>query len=295
MGTVSFIAVFVGGILALLSPCAALLLPSFFTYAFTRPREVLARTVVFYLGLCLTLVPLGMGAAAASRLIYGQRTLLIEISGWVIIGFGLAMAAGIGFSVPGIGRLQGRYQARLGEAASWTPTLALGAVYGLAGFCSGPILGSVLTIAAAGQDPVRGALLLATYAAGMCVPLLALALIWRRGTWTGRAFLRGRAVRLGPVRTHSTSLIAGLLMVGIGVLFLRYDGTAGITGLFGFDTVDLEYAANRLVQNATRQVPNWALPALVALGAAAVLVRRWRHGAPDREPVPPPKERSGRA
>ena len=59
-------------------------------------------------------------------------------------------------------------------------TAGLGAAYGLAGFCAGPILGAVLTVAAAGRDPLRGAVLLGVYALGITAPLFALAGLWQR-------------------------------------------------------------------------------------------------------------------
>jgi cytochrome c biogenesis protein CcdA len=75
---VGFLASFLGGLLSLLSPCSALLLPAFFAYAFQSRYELAWRTAVFYAGLTATLVPLGMGLAAVSRLVYGQRGTLIS-------------------------------------------------------------------------------------------------------------------------------------------------------------------------------------------------------------------------
>jgi cytochrome c biogenesis protein CcdA len=40
-----------------LSPCSALLVLAFFAYAFQSRRRLLAKTVVFYVGLATTLVP----------------------------------------------------------------------------------------------------------------------------------------------------------------------------------------------------------------------------------------------
>jgi hypothetical protein len=65
----SFLASFLGGLLSLLSPCSALLLPAFFAYAFQSRGVLVGRTAVFYLGLCATLVPLGMGISAVSTLV----------------------------------------------------------------------------------------------------------------------------------------------------------------------------------------------------------------------------------
>lgn len=146
MSEVGVLVAFAAGILALLSPCSALLLPSFFAYAFTSRRALVARTAVFYLGLVVTLVPLGTGASAASLLFYGHRPFLIAVTGWTIIGLGVLQLLGRGFAAPGAQRLQAAVSARSG--GGWLSTLFLGAAYGLAGFCSGPVLGAILTVAA---------------------------------------------------------------------------------------------------------------------------------------------------
>jgi cytochrome c biogenesis protein CcdA len=48
---ISYLAAFFGGILSLLSPCSALLLPAFFAYAFQSRKDLLTKTAIFYLGL----------------------------------------------------------------------------------------------------------------------------------------------------------------------------------------------------------------------------------------------------
>ena len=53
-----------GGVLSLVSPCSALLLPSFFAYAFDNVGKLLVRTTVFWLGLAVVIVPLGEGVGA---------------------------------------------------------------------------------------------------------------------------------------------------------------------------------------------------------------------------------------
>lgn len=275
------LAAFAAGILSLLSPCSALLLPSFFAYAFTNKRALVARTLAFYAGLLLTLVPLGTGAAAASTLFYGHRPLLIAVAGWTIIGLGILQLLGKGFALPFAARLQSWSSSR--EGSGWLSTVILGAVYGLAGFCSGPVLGAILTVAAVQDSPWHGGALLAVYALGMTAPLLALAALWDRFDLGGRRWLRGRSLAWGPLRVHTTSAVAGLLFVTIGAVFLRYDGTAGITGAFGMgDTVDLEFSAQRAIADWAAAVPDWLLPAGVLLGASALAWRRHRRSDPGR-------------
>jgi cytochrome c biogenesis protein CcdA len=275
MRDVGFLAAFAAGVLALLSPCSALLLPSFFAYAFSSARALVARTLLFYVGLLLTLVPLGTGAGAASSLFYGHRPLLITVAGWAIIGFGLLQVLGRGFTIPFATRLQGALARR--NEADRLSTLALGAVYGLAGFCSGPVLGAILTVAATRPTPWEGGLLLAVYALGMAAPLFLLAALWDRFDLGSRRWLRGRVLALGPLRVHTSSLVAGLLFIAIGVLFLRYDGTAGVVGLLGVgDTTDVELAAQQAVTDWSGAVPAWLVPVVVLLVALVVAARRIR-------------------
>jgi cytochrome c biogenesis protein CcdA len=280
MTEVGLLAAFAAGVLALLSPCSALLLPSFFAYAFASRSALLLRTAAFYVGLLLTLVPLGTGAGAASSLFYGHRALLIAVAGWSIIALGVVQILGKSFAMPFAGRLQAWSSRRSAGGATWVSTVALGAVYGLAGFCSGPVLGAILTMAATQDSPLQGGLLLAVYALGMAAPLFVLAALWDRFDLGRRSWLRGRMLHLGPVRVHSTSLVSGLLFVAIGILFLRFDGTAGITGVLGLgDTTDLEFEAQRWISDAAAAVPAWALPAAIAVVAGLVAWRRTRHSS----------------
>ncbi|MFE0724396.1 cytochrome c biogenesis CcdA family protein [Streptomyces rochei] len=269
MSDPGFAVAFLGGLLALLSPCSALLLPAFFAYSFTGRTRLLGRTVLFYAGLCLTMVPLGVAGSLAGRLFYGHRDLLVLVGGWLVIALGLVQALGLGFGSRRMQQLAGAR--RSGSALS---VAALGAVYGLAGFCAGPILGSVLTVAAMGGDPWRGGALLAVYALGMAVPMFVLAALWDRFDLGRRRRLRGRPVRLGPVRTHSTSLVGGAMFVALGAVFLLFDGTSALPSPVGVDT---EFAWERRLSGLGDAVPDrlllGALALVVAAGALIVLVR----------------------
>jgi cytochrome c biogenesis protein CcdA len=216
-------------------------LPAFFAYAFQSRGELIGRTAVFYLGLCATLVPLGMGISAVSSLVYGHRSTLITVSGIVIIAFGVIQAVGGGFAFGPIERLRGRI-----KGSSLLATFSLGAVYGFAGFCSGPILGAVLTVAATSGSALRGAGLLATYAAGMVAPLFIMALLWNRLDLGRRRWLRGREISLGALHLHTTNLLSGLMFVTIGVLFIVSEGTSGLEGLYASGgATDLAFSMER--------------------------------------------------
>ncbi len=275
MVEVSFLASFLGGLLSLLSPCSALLLPAFFAYAFQSRSELVGRTAVFYLGLCATLVPLGMGISALSALVYGHRSALITVSGLIIIVFGVVQMAGGGFAFGPVERLRARIR-----GDSIVTTFCLGAVYGFAGFCSGPILGAVLTVAASSGSALRGAALLATYAAGMAAPLFLMALLWDRLDLGHRRWLRGREVSLGGLRFHTTNLLSGLMFVAIGLLFIAFEGTSGLEGLYASGgATDLAFSAERWVGAVSERTPiSLALATLGGLFAGLLSYRFLRRG-----------------
>ncbi|GAA4732740.1 cytochrome c biogenesis CcdA family protein [Actinomycetospora chibensis] len=265
---IGYLAAFAGGVLALLSPCSALLLPSFLAYAVAGRTELLARTGVFTLGLLVVLVPLGAGSSALTGLLTGHRATVVLVAGLVVIALGVVQILGGGWAFAPAARAQ----QGLARRGTWLATAGLGAVYGLAGFCSGPILGAVLTVAAASGAPLRGAALLAVYAVGMTVPAFVLAALWVRFDLGRRRWLRGREFRVGPLRLHTTSTISGLLFVGIGVLFLVADGTAGLVGADPATSARAEDA----VAGLGARVPDGLLLAVLALVVVAVTVWRVR-------------------
>ena len=277
---IGFLAAFLGGVLTLISPCGALLLPSFFAYAFSTPGALLARTAVFYAGLAVSLVPLGMGASFASSLFFGHREMLILVAGWLVIALGVAQILGGGFALRAAQRAQGRFAGRTGNGA----VFGLGAVYGLAGFCSGPILGAVLTVAASDGRPLHGGALLAVYAFGMAGPLFLLALGWDRLDLGSRGWLKGRPFTVGGLRLHSTSALSGLLFIGVGALFLTTGGTAsGVPGLPS--SLDVELTVQTWLLRLDAILPDAAvLGVLVAISLAllAVRMRRRRRNAVER-------------
>ncbi|MFE3994844.1 cytochrome c biogenesis CcdA family protein [Streptomyces goshikiensis] len=268
MTDIGYLAALLGGLLALLSPCSALLLPAFFAYSIDSASRLLARTGIFYAGLASTLVPLGAAGSYAGRFFHSHRDALVLAGGWLIIVLGVAQILGLGFASRRLSELSGRIR-----PTTALSVYALGAVYGLAGFCAGPILGSVLTVAAVSGSPVYGGLLLAVYALGMAVPLFVLALLWERFELGKRRWLRGRPLRVGRLELHTTSLLSGLFFITLGALFLVYDGASALPGLLD---VDDSYAVEQRVRSLTGGVPDWALLALVAAAAVAVGLAQWR-------------------
>lgn len=255
---VGFAGAFLGGLAALLSPCAAMLLPSFFAYAFGEDRRrLIARTCAFYLGLLLPLVPLGLGVGALGSLLTEHRGTLALVGGLVMILFGVVTLLGLQLPVPGVSSSGG---------TSTVAVVLMGAVYGLAGACTGPLLGAVLTFAAVGGSAFYGALLMMMFGAGMVTPLLLLAWVWDELGIT--RWLRPRPVRMGPVNTSLWNLISGILLIGIGCLFLFSDATSALGGLLDArQQFDLENWLRRFAGG----IPDAVAILILLAGAGAVI------------------------
>lgn len=244
---VGLVTAFLGGTLALLSPCGALLLPAFFASTIGARTQLFGHAAVFYAGLVVALAPLGLAAGTVGSFLASNRGAVVTITAALLVGLGVVQALGRGFDVarlvPTARQLPERAAARRGVAR----TFALGAASGLVGVCTGPILGAVLTLGAA-QGEVAGAmLLLAVYGAGMVVPLVALALSWERIGPQGHRVLRGRNVRFAGRDWHATSLVTGVLLITLGVVFWSTNGLVGVPELVPVDVqLQLQAYASQL-------------------------------------------------
>ncbi|MFV0535610.1 MAG: cytochrome c biogenesis CcdA family protein [Cumulibacter sp.] len=270
---IGFLAAFFGGVLALLSPCSALLLPAFFASTIGGRLSLLAHGAVFYLGLALTLVPLGLGLGALGTLLVTERGLIIAVASAVLVTLGLMQVFGLGFDLarfmPAASRLQH-------TGTGYVRTFLLGAVGGVAGFCAGPILGSILTIALAQGDMLLAGGLLAVYGAGMVVPLMAIAGLWQRLGERGRRALRGRSFALGGREFHTTSVIGGGLMIVVGVLFWMTNGFVGVPELVPTDVAMWLQERGGLLSNPVFDI-------LAVLVVAALVIWWWLARAQRRE------------
>lgn len=279
---------FAGGVLSLLSPCSALLLPAFFAYAFPSRGRLLLRTGVFYVGLLTLFIPLGLGIGALGSLFLERRAELSIVAGLLLIGIGTIQLAVGGFELPGAGRLRG---STLGASSeSLAATYVLGLVYGIGGFCSGPLLGGVLTIAGASGGALAGGLLLAIFAAGMAAPLLLLALVWDRLGAAGRGRLRGREVRIGPIRRHSSVVVSSVLFIGLGTAFIAFQGSNALGGLYqSLGAADLSLAIESGVRGLADRSP-LLLVAIVGLPAVALFALAGRSLVRQHQHAPGPGE-----
>ncbi len=220
VGTVLALALpaYLAGVFSLLSPCCLPILPAYFSFTFGAQRHrVVAMSIAFFLGLATTMVVLGASFSALSALIFPHRDIVSQIGGLIIVGFGVMLLLGKGFT--GV-RLADRPATTMAGTYLYGLTFAFGWTA-----CVGPILGAVLTaLATTGLSVLAGAVLAFIYALGLATPLTLLATFFGRlmqGQRAG-ALVRGRGFTVGTGRhtlyLHSSGLISGAMLIVVGGL-----------------------------------------------------------------------------
>ncbi|TDW30970.1 cytochrome c biogenesis CcdA family protein [Cryobacterium psychrophilum] len=225
-----------------------MLLPAFFALAFSSPTRLLGRTVIFYLGLITTLVPVVILAGTVGAFLMQNRTMLVIGAASLVIVLGLIQLVGI--------RIPALTRSGAGEGTSSASVFILGSAYGVAGLRAGPILGSVLTIAAVGGNAACGGILLTIYALGMTIPLFVLALVWDRLKVAERGWVKPHTVRVGRWQNSWLMVASGLLSIGLGALVIFI----AVAGIYFLRTRrrDVTVVPAAVAHLATRQLDGWA-------------------------------------
>ncbi len=220
LGTILALALptFLAGVFSFLSPCTLPILPAYFAFTFQAKRQHIAlMTLAFFLGLATTMTLLGATLSLLGSFVYQWREHLTLIGGLLIIGLGIMSILGKGFSGVQISRR---------PSTTFAGTYLFGMTFALGwSACTGPILGTLLTLLVAqGASVLAGATLALLYTLGLALPLFLVALFFRQiGTgsraWSlllGRGFevkLLGKSLFL-----HSTSVLSGILLIVVGYL-----------------------------------------------------------------------------
>ena len=235
-------AAFLSGVLSFLSPCSLPILPAYFAYSFqSSKKNIVLMTLAFLAGLATTMTLLGASATALGRLLVRNISGLEIIGGVVIILFGLLSILGKG---PVGVQFQDSPSRTMGGSYIYGATFAIGWTA-----CIGPILGAILTLLATqGAGILQGALLSFVYALGLGMPLILIS------TWFSRLgngspfwkFVRGKGVSIQifgrELMFHTTTLISGLLLIGMGLLLMT--GTLNRLTQLGLESNISEWVIN---------------------------------------------------
>ncbi len=179
-----------------------------------RGRGRLLRGILsFIAGFTVVFTILGASASAVGRLFLTHQRALETVSGVLIVVFGAVLVAmALGLTLPVALSGERRFLVRPSVLGAWAPPV-MGMAFAFAWTpCIGPVLGSVLALAAGtGGSATGGIALLLAYSLGLGVPFLL----------SGLAFGRMTDV-LARVRSRLrwVDLIGGAVLVVFGILLL---------------------------------------------------------------------------
>jgi cytochrome c-type biogenesis protein len=214
------IAAFIAGLLSFLSPCVLPLVPGYISLISGTGaaalegdqqkrglnRTVLLNSVMFILGFSFVFMALGAVATGVGQLAGRYRTYLLYLAGAIIIVFGLHLT-GI-FKIKALYSDKRMHEVKGGSSPLGAFFVGFAFAFGWSP-CIGPILATILTLAASESTLIRGVGLLAVYSLGLAVPFLLT-------SWGINRFLAfyGRFRRY----LHAVEVASGVLMIAIGVL-----------------------------------------------------------------------------
>ena len=171
-------------------------------------RKSVVNTLFFILGFTVIFVMLGAGASTLSTFLARYMRLITIVGGAVIIILSLQVM-GL-FVIPFLnyerrarfrnkrGGVIGAFLIGITFAAAWTP-------------CIGPILSSILILAATKDTALKGILLLATYSIGLGVPFL-FAVIAFSSFLSFSDFLKRNF--------RTIKVVSGVLLLAIGIMLI---------------------------------------------------------------------------
>ncbi|MGH9416625.1 MAG: cytochrome c biogenesis CcdA family protein [Terriglobales bacterium] len=239
---VSIVYAFAAGLLSFLSPCVLPLVPGYVSLLsgavadrlpgspavaatagggavvtatpatdVTAARSLLiSNSIFFILGFSLVFVALGATATSVGQTLRVHQALFSQIGGLIVILFGLHLLGVIKIgALYGDKRVHKRISVNGGLGAfavgftfafGWTP-------------CIGPMLATILLLAANTGTVMHGIFLLAVYSAGLAVPFLLTTLAIDRFALFYKGFRR---------HLHTVEQISGVLLLLIGFLLLTH-------------------------------------------------------------------------
>lgn len=223
---------FIAGLLTFFAPCTFPMVPAYLSFIGgvslkdlsdpkkknTAKQKIVLNAFLYVLGFSVIFVALGSLVGFIGNVATIYQSLLARIGGVIVILFGLSMlpwgkrtflsAVVREWRIPGLNTLQPGHP---------VTSLAFGAAFALGWTpCIGPVLGSILILAATTSTVAQGTFLLGVFSLGLAIPFLLIAL------------MIGSATRTMSFLTRYLSLISSL-----GGVFLIFLGILMVTNSFG--------------------------------------------------------------
>ncbi len=219
----SIIAAFLAGMVALFAPCCiTVLLPAYLASAFREKKNILKMTFVFFAGIAVILIPIGLGAASLAKIFQSFHRELYILGGFLMIAFAVMAVLGKGLTLPMIKRMMPKTSSA--GTSDFKSVFLLGLFSGAATSCCAPVLAGAITLAVVSASFGKAIIITFAYVFGMTFPLFIAAYFYDRLKIENSNFIKGRLwqLKLGSktLMLHSTNLMAGIIFLAMGIILL---------------------------------------------------------------------------
>ena len=169
---------FLAGLISFLSPCVLPLIPGYISYISgtslnklieKKTNLIVVKTVFFTLGFSVVFIAFGLTASFIGKFFLTNSEIFRIFAGIIIIFFSLQLIGviNLNFMNNDIRFLTNKYSKNL------TFPFLVGAAFGFGWTpCIGPILGSILALAAIEENINKSTLLLSSYSLGLAIPFI---------------------------------------------------------------------------------------------------------------------------
>ena len=229
---------FSAGFISFLSPCVLPLIPGYISYISGRAldeiikdnKSVLLKTIFFSIGFSIVFISFGITASFIGKLLISYSNQLRIIAGIIIILFSLQFIGLINLKIL---NSETRFFTK-----NYNDNLIFPIIVGVAfGFgwtpCIGPVLGSILALAAIEENITKGILLLSFYSLGLAIPFIISGVLIDKFLFFSKSFRKyiSTITKVGGAILLLTgiAILTGQLQV-LGFFILEYFPSLGNIG-----------------------------------------------------------------
>mgnify|MGYP001165115036 CR=1 FL=1 len=230
---------FLAGLISFLSPCVLPLIPGYISYISGTSLEkliekrnnlVVIKTIFFTLGFSLVFISLGSTASFFGKFFLNNSNILRIVAGIIIIFFSLQLIGITNFKFMNkdVRIFTDQYSNNLAFP------LLVGAAFGFGWTpCIGPILGSILALAAIEENFSKSILLLLFYSLGLAIPFIISGVLINKFLFLSKSFKKYISTITkfggGILLLTGIAILTGQLQV-LGFFILEYFPSLGNIG-----------------------------------------------------------------
>lgn len=224
----SLLAAFLAGMVALFAPCCiTVLLPAYIASAFREKKNILKMTFVFFAGIAVILVPIGMGAAWLASLFNNFHKEMYLLGGVLMLCLAVLSVRGKGLALIPLPK----WVAPRMDGAHAKSVFLLGIFSGAATSCCAPVLAGAVALAVISGAFWKALVVTFAYVFGMTIPLFAAAYFYDRYKIENSRFVQGKIIERQffgrTFRVHSTNLFAGAVFALMGIVLIAIAFSTG--------------------------------------------------------------------